>query len=165
MSVWRTLKAEDMKPYKINIVYAMQPSDPIQQLQFVNVMLQKINTDTTFFDKMLWIDEAGFNLYVTGNKQNTIYLNIVNPYFFIERRMRSLQVNVWAGGWSGGIMGPFMFDGTVNARSHIKILQNEILPAIRAIQNNQNLWFMHDGAAPHFAHTVINYLNQEFPGL
>jgi hypothetical protein len=118
-SVWRNLKAEEMKPYKINIANAMQPSDPIQRLQFANVMLQKINTDTTFFDKVLWTDEAEFNLDVTGNKQNTRYWNIANLHFFIERRMRSLQVNVWAGVWSGGIMGPFIFDGTVNARSYI----------------------------------------------
>jgi hypothetical protein len=150
-----------MKPYKISIVHAMHPSDPTQRLQFANVMLQRISTDPTFFDKVLWTDEAGFNLDGIGNKQNTKYWSVTNPNFIIERRIKSFQVNMWGGIWSGGIVGPFIFDGTISARSYLEMLQTEIIPIIRTIPNHQDLWFMQDGAAPHFSRIVRNYLNQE----
>jgi hypothetical protein len=147
----------------MNIIHAIKPSDSTQRLHFANVMLQKINIDPSFFDKVLWTDEAGFNLDGTKNKQNTRHWSVINPNFTVERRMKSFQVNVWAGIWSGGIVGPFIFNGTISARSYLEMLRNEIIPAIRAIPNYQDLWFMQDGAAPHFARTIRNYLDQEFP--
>lgn len=46
------------------------------------------------------------------------------------------------------------------------MLQENVIPAIREISLNghNQLWFQHDGAPPHYALRVRNYMDSEFPG-
>jgi len=47
----------------------------------------------------------------------------------------------------------------------MKMLKNQILPAIQAIigENFNQIRFQQDGAAPHYSREVCNYLNTVFP--
>jgi len=73
---------------------------------------------------------------------------------------------VWAGIWEEEIVGPYFFNtSNVTGETYLELLQTflfeylENIPVIR----RQNLLFQQDGAPPHFAICVRDYLNQSFP--
>lgn len=44
------------------------------------------------------------------------------------------EVTVWAGIWSGGVIGPYFYDGTVNAENYLEMLHEVVLE----LQNSPN---------------------------
>ena len=60
--------------------------------------------------KIIFLDEAHFDLGGHVNKQNFRIWGTENPYAYIEKPMHPKQVTVWCGFWSKGIIGPFFFE-------------------------------------------------------
>ncbi|CAF0839836.1 unnamed protein product [Rotaria sp. Silwood1] len=77
--------------------------------------------------------------------------------------MNAPGVTVWAGIWSGGIIGPFFFRDTVTAESYLEKLRDEIVPAIKSRMNLEEIFYMHDGAPAHYAQSVRYFLHETFP--
>jgi hypothetical protein len=77
--------------------------------------------------------------------------------------MNAPGVIVWAGIWSGGIIGPFFFHDTVTAESYLEKLNDKIVPAIENRMNLEEIFDMHDGAPPHYAQSVRKFLHETFP--
>jgi hypothetical protein len=77
--------------------------------------------------------------------------------------MQAEGVTVWAGIWSRGVIGPFYFEGTVTGQSYLSMLNNYFYPIFRRLPNKQSLFLMQDGASPHNALEVRDWLNQKFP--
>jgi hypothetical protein len=75
---------------------------------------------------------------------------------------------VWAGIIGGHIIGPFFIDGTLNADKYRQLHQTHVIPAITALFPGENggihhsIFFQQDGAPPHFALHVREYLNNVF---
>ena len=65
---------------------------------------------------------------------------------------------------SDSIVGPFILRDTMNAERYLVMLQDEICPVISTWENIEDLNFMQDGAPPHFAIVVREWLNAQFPG-
>ena len=61
------------------------------------------------------------------------------------------------------ILGPFILHDTMNAERYLTMLRDEVWP-ISAWDNIEDLIFMQDGAPPHFAIVVCEWLNVQFPG-
>ena len=61
-------------------------------------------------------------------------------------------------------MSPFIHRDTVNAEGYLSMLREEIWPVISTWKNIEDLIFMQDGAPPHFATVVHEWLNARFPG-
>lgn len=59
------------------------------------------------------------------------------------------------------IIGPFFFESTVNGANYLSMLNNEVLPVFA--QKGMPLFFQQDGAPPHFALSVRQWLNEWFP--
>lgn len=76
------------------------------------------------------------------------------------------SLNVWCGILDDTIIGPIFIDGNLRHETYLNILRNELeeildnLP-LRKIRNLQ--WFQQDGAGPHNARAIQDYLNQRFP--
>ena len=47
-------------------------------------------------------------------------------------------MNVWCGLSARGLIGPFFFEGTVTGEAYLEMLRSSILPAIRALNENQS---------------------------
>jgi hypothetical protein len=81
-----------------------------------------------------------------------------------------LQVMVWAGLLGTHVIGPYYFQNeNVNAVSYLRLLQDHIVPDMLIAAAAQgipagDLWFQQDGAPPHYATAVRDYLDQTFPG-
>ena len=87
------------------------------------------------------------------------------PNYYLEKPLHSEKITVWAAFSADGITGPFFYeDGggyveTVNKDRYLNILKGTFLPALRrkGIQLD-NIWFQQDGAAPHTAVAVLEWL-------
>lgn len=144
-SVYRILKY-DLKftPYKISIMQHLK-------------------------DTVIWFsDEAHFTLDGHVNKQNMRFWGTSKPDFYAERPLHSSKITVWAALSSTGIIGPFFYeeDGettTVTSQRYLTILKTKFLPKLRRryVEMN-NVWFQQDGATPHTAKIVLEWLAEKF---
>ena len=64
---------------------------------------------------------------------------------------------------SDRIVGPFILHDIMNAERYLTMLRDEVWPIISAWDNIKDLIFMQDGAPPHFAVVVREWLNAQFP--
>ena len=72
-------------------------------------------------------------------------------------------VTVWGALSSKGVVGPVFFDGTVDGSNYIEMLRDLVVPQFRIRAKFAELFFQQDGAPPHYALAVRDYLNQTFP--
>src|SRR5581483_7773486 len=133
------------------------------RFDFCTEFLKRVDGDPNFVNKILWTDESGFTLDGYGNVQQIRYWSKRNPNFCVESMIKSKTLHIWAGISSNGIIGPFFFERTITAEAYLDILQNKMLPQFQNLSNSQDIYFMQDGAGPHYALTVRNYLNNQFP--
>ncbi|MCP4491774.1 MAG: hypothetical protein GY820_31375 [Gammaproteobacteria bacterium] len=111
---------------------------------------------------IIFSDEAVFTVDGRVNKQNCRYWCDENPNFYTEQPLHSPKVMVWCALWSGGLIGPFFFEGSVTAPTYLEMLEKFFWPLIADHPNRQELFFMQDGAPPHFAITVRQWLDENF---
>ena len=69
------------------------------------------------------------------------------------------KVMVWAVVGEAGVIGPFFFEGNVDADSYLKLLEEEFFPVFSGYSNQSELLFLQDGAPPHWAQRVRDWLN------
>lgn len=141
----------------------LKDTDISSRLTFARWMLRNIVlTDVIWFS-----DEAHFTLNRYVNKQNMRFWGTSKPDFYEERPLHSQKVTVWAALSSAGIIGPFFYeeDGettTVTSQRYLTILKTKFLPELerRDIEMN-NVWFQQDGATPHTARIVLEWLAEK----
>lgn len=142
----------------------IKDTDISSRLSFAQLMLRNIDlTDVIWFS-----GEAHFTLAGHVNKQNMRFLGTSKPDFYAERPLHSQKFTVWAALSSIGIIGPFFYeeDGettTVTSQRYLTILKKKFLPELRRryIEMN-NVWFQQDGATPHTAKIVLEWLAEKF---
>jgi hypothetical protein len=100
-------------------------------------------------------DEANFFLSGYMNKENFRYWSRENPRLLHEKPQTSQKVVVSCAIGMCGIMGRCCFEDdtgravTVNADGYCKMLQNFLIPELRAKQLMDIIWFQQDGATAH----------------
>ena len=53
---------------------------------------------------------------------------------------------------------------TVNGASYLAMLEDYVWPAIQDHAEDQELWWMQDGAPPHCTQAVFSFLREKFDG-
>lgn len=72
---------------------------------------------------------------------------------------------VWCGILDDHIIGPFFVeDGTITGLRYLKLLEEELWPALADHPRISQLFFQQDGAQPHYALVVREWLDAKFPG-
>ena len=66
---------------------------------------------------------------------------------------------VWCGLSSNRLFGPNFFDETVTGSTYRQMLVDYAWPQLQ----HKRLYFQHDGAAPHYAVVVREWLDEKFP--
>ena len=156
-----------LKAYKIQITQEIKPTDFGLRRHFVNWAIQQKLENVNFFNKIIFSDEAHFQLGGFVNKQNCRIWAEENPREIMETRMHPLKVTVWCGLWAGGVIGPYFFEDangnavTVNGDRYRTMLNNFLWHEVEHI-DVQNMWFQQDGATCHTAAETINLLAQKF---
>ena len=163
-SLQRMMKELGLKPYRPQLLHALNEDDPDRRCEFASIFLNKLEEDSSLLDRIVWADEAIFKLNGHVNRHNCVYYATENPHAIITQELNSPGITVWAGVWVGGIIGPFFFhEGNVNASSYLEMLQKEVVPTIEEEMDLEEIVYMHDGAPAHYARVVRHYLDETFP--
>jgi len=164
-SVRRILKEHKFHPYKLKLINGLDEEDYAVRLEFCQWGIEIIDNEELDQSCICFGDEAIFHLNGHVNRHNCRYYSDVNPNYTQDIHFQHDQrIMVWCGIIDERVIGPFFFDGTVTGESYLNMVQNQILPAIEQQDDLDSIWFMQDGAPPHYANIVRNFLNQRFPG-
>lgn len=172
-SVLRLLKSEKYHPYKIQLIQELNDDDPDRRIQFCERVMDLCHANPGFHRRILFSDEATFCLNGTVNRQNCRYWSRGNPHWVAEGHTQYQQkLNVWAGILDNRILGPIFFEDNLTGERYLEFLRDELMPALTDLFPNENdpdipddnIWYQQDGAPPHFARPVRNFLDQHFPG-
>lgn len=161
-TVVQLIKEVGLRDFKATFVQNLSPDDKIHRQTFSMLWLDKLQFDPIIEDRVLWTDEASFNLNGTVNRHNYAYYAYENPNLLIPVLQKSASVHVWIGICSQGLVGPFFFEGNINADSYLNMLQEQIIPALQQFENWGEFYWQQDGAPPHWALRVREYLNDIF---
>lgn len=165
-SIIKILHLHHFHPYKMKLVQELSDDDFDRRLEFCEGMMARCDNANRFLFWTCFSDEATFQLSGQVNRHNMRYWATDNPYWMRKIHTQYPQkLNVWAGILCNKIVGPFFIDGNLNAQKYLDLLNNSIIPAIRNIVQGafDNVWFQQDGAQPHYALIVRDFLNNIFP--
>ncbi|XP_064470085.1 uncharacterized protein LOC135384831 [Ornithodoros turicata] len=164
-TVRKALKSHAFRPYKMQLVHAMNEDDYARRVQFCIDELSRIEANPLHLQFLLFSDEATFHINGHVNRHNCRYWSRNNPNLLLEQPVQSPKTTVWCGLWREGIVGPFFFDGTVPGENYLTMLQREFLPEFASLHMQKEVCiFMQDGAPPHFASEVRDWLTETSPG-
>lgn len=166
MTVRRIIREEGLRPYRVQSVQALYPGDYRARRNFCRWMLQKLEGDPHFFERILFTDEASFSSTAIVNRQNLRIWAERNPRAMMQRvHQGRFSVNVWAGIIGNTLIGPVYLPLRLNSRNYLHFLQRDLMPRLRDMiprHARHRIFFMHDGAPPHFGLQVRAFLNEMF---
>ena len=163
-STRRVIKQLKLRVYIPRLVQHLHEDDFDRRKEFCETMIENFQNDIGLVDRIIWSDEATFKLDGSVNRHNSVYYATQNPHLIQTKEVASLGLCVWAAIHSGGIFGPFFFAGTVNGQCYLEMLQQQFIPALETLPNHDEYLFQQDGAPPHYANVVRDWLNSRFDG-
>lgn len=171
-SISNIFNAAKYHPYKVRLVHELAEDDFDRRTEFCEIMMAKCDENPDFSKYIIFSDEATFYLSGHVNRQNVRYWSDTNPHWIQTCHTQHPQkVNVWVGIVQNRVVGPYFFDQNLTGQLYLEFLQNRLIPDLIDLfpeDNNINqlnilLWFQQDGAPPHYARAVRNYLDAVFP--
>jgi len=133
-------------------------------MQFCQWFQQMVNEDEEFVTNIVWSDEAQFKLNGTVNRHNRVYWAPENLHVRVGKAVNLPGVNVWCGLSARGLIGPFFFECTVTGEAYLEMLRLSILPAIRALYENSEVFCQQDGAPLHYHRDARFFLDENLQG-
>jgi hypothetical protein len=126
----------------------MIEDDPDHRLEFCGWIQRKVGEDAHFLGMIVSTDEVTFKLNGIVNRHNCVYLFSENPNVHVDKAVNLPGLSVCYGVSSRGVVGPFFFEGTVIGAAYLNMLQELIVPAVRQLYGDEDMWYQQDGA-PH----------------
>lgn len=164
--VCEILHEQLLHPYHLQRVQPLKPQDLQPRVQFCEWMQRKCRQNRSFLRRVLFTDEAGFTRDGIINFHNTHVWADENPHAIFESRFQDkFSINVWAGVIGDRLIGPYVLPQRINGQTYLAFLQNVLPELLDDVPYGDRLemWYMHDGAPPHYSISVRDYLNQMYP--
>lgn len=165
-TVHRIFRRNLLHPYHIQRVQELTENDRPLRVTFCTWFRQRVANDVHFCAKVLFTDECCFTRNGIINFHNAHNWSDVNPHATRQQRFQHrFSVNVWAGILGDTLLGPHVLPQRLNAASYLEFLENVLpnyLDDVPLLTRTQ-MWFMHDGAPPHFSRRVRDFLNATYP--
>lgn len=165
-TVWSVLKSYSLYPYHTQRVQTLLPRDFPARLNFCNWFQGMCSIVPHFSVRILFTDEATFSRNGIMNFHNQHTWAEDNPHAIIEgHHQYTFSLNVWAGIIGDNLVGPYIFRNALTGEVYHNFLRDELPELMEEVdlETRDSMWFMHDGAPPHFALNVRNYLDQQYP--
>jgi hypothetical protein len=159
-SFFRAAKEAGFRAYRPHTVVELSDDDFDRREEFCTTFLAMIQQKPGLVDKIIWSGESNFKLNGVINRHNCCYWATANPNYQIAIAEKADGITVWCGIHSGGIVGPFFFEGTMNGARYLDMLKSKVWPLIQ----RRRMYFHQDGAGPHYAIPVRAWLDEKFPG-
>lgn len=165
-SVHRTLKEQLLHPYHIQRVQDLHQGDFARRLQFCTWFQNKTTRNPLFASEILCTDEASFTRQGVLNFHNCHIWDDHHPH--ATRRtnfQQKFSINMWAGIIGHTLIGPYELPRQLRGDSYLNFLENVLPGLLEELPLNirQDMWFLHDGAPPHFARAVKLFLDDHYP--
>ncbi|CAG7720303.1 unnamed protein product [Allacma fusca] len=158
-TVQRLIKDSGLRVTRPTRVQQLKPEDYPKRIQFSNEMIARFQADNNLVDNIMWTDESSFDLSVTISTRNAICYGYSNPKRYIEKQIKPKNlVCVWCGIWSGGIIGLYFFESTVDGKAYLKLLQEFARPSVEQYDLMGTIYRQQDGAPAHWAKVVREFL-------
>ena len=148
--------------YKIQLLQELKPDDKPKRKEFAVNILEKMEEDGHFLNRICFSDEATFHVSGKLNKHNARIWGSENPHITREIERDSPKVNVWCGLLCNKVIGPFFFEEkTITADIYLDTLTEYVTPQLEEFQ--PHILFQQDGAPPHWGLKVREFLDKKFP--
>ena len=154
------MKQLGFKPYHPTLIVDLNEDDFDRRSEFCEIWLEKFKDNPYLIDRIFWSDEANFNLKRSVNRHNCTYWARENPHLKISVPNTKEGVTVWCGMSSNGLVGPYFFEDVVTGQSYKRMLVDYAWPKLK----KEDFYFQQDGAGPHYALLVREWLDGKFPG-
>jgi len=115
---------------------------------------------------VIFSDESLFTREGVFNSHNMHLWSDENPRIMRHRSFQTRwKMNVWAGIMGTEILGPVVPPDILTA-TFVDSLRNDLLEFLEEVPllERNKIVFQQDGAGPHNARIVTDYLNEHFPG-
>lgn len=162
-SIQRILKDNKFHPFKIHLHQGLLPRDYQNRINLVAWLV--VAQDRGILQRIMWSDESRFHNNCIVNRHNCHYWSQENPHWLREHRFQNIWgINVWCGIINGHIIGPKFYDGTLTGQRYLEFLRDDLPNYLEDIPYaiRLNMILQHDGAPPHNAAIVTNYLNEVY---
>lgn len=163
---WRILKRHSLHPYHLQKVQGLLPADFNPRVEFCRNILRRLDGNINFARNVLFTDEACFTRNGIPNIHNSHLWTEANPHAIVEaHHQHTFSLNVWAGIVGDVLVGPHFLPRRVGGAEYLDLLENHLGNLLEDVPLaiRQNMWYLHDGAPPHFTRQVRNWLNENFP--
>lgn len=163
--VWKTLRENQLYPFHVQRVHALQPEDHPRRVLFSEWLLQQHENNPNFLTKILVTDEASFTRNGINNFRNTHVWSLENPHAVRRTNFQQrFSVNVWAGIVNGVLVGPHILPDRLRGENYLAFLQNDLPGLLEDVPLNirQDMWLLQDGAPAHFGREVREFLDTTF---
>lgn len=164
--VHRVLQEQMLYPYHVQGVQELLLADPDARLAFCRFIQERRAEDMNFHNKILFTDEACFTRRGMTNFHNEHVYADENPHVSKQRHFQNeFRINVWTGIIGNFVIGPVILPIRLNGASYLDFLENTLPDLLEhlPLALRRDMWFLHDGAPPHFTLNVRNHLNIQFP--
>lgn len=151
-----------MHPYHTLQVQELLPQDLPKRVEFCRWLKMKLEEDNHFLSNILWTDESTFTRAGYFNTHNDHTWATQNPRVVkVTRTQHRFKANVWAGIVNRQLIGPFIFERSLNSVTYSEFLQNELPVLLENVPlvARRRLVFQQDGAPPHSTNAVRELLN------
>ena len=148
------------RPYRLTFVNELSDGD-MDRYESCRALLDTFSNAVSR-SKVLFSDECA--IYRSVRNRNVVFWSKENPNFTQELEHNPLRVMMWEGMTSDFLIGPYFFDGPVNAASYSAMLETLLIPQLRDRELLDDVRLHQDGAPAHFALSVRDILNERFPG-
>ncbi|GJQ80004.1 hypothetical protein Trydic_g9477 [Trypoxylus dichotomus] len=151
-TVWQILREIQFYPYHPPRESVLTLEDHPARVEFCEWFLHQCELNVDFMSNILITGESVFTR--TGIRSFQSAPNIQQQF----------SVNVWAGILNGTLIGPFILPTQLTSTQYLHFLENNLPELLEDVPLNvrRDMWFLHEGAAPHFAREVRQYLRDVF---
>jgi transposase len=157
-SVHRILRHHlHLYPYKMQLHQELETQDKVHRQEFATWLLG----NHSLIPKILWSDEANIHLNGEINRHNCRIWSTSKPTDTFTTSLHPQKLCVWFGFTSTFCLTPYFFDSTVTS-SYLTMLKEHVRPQLAHRHKLSSTLFMQDGAPPHFASVVRDYLYETF---
>lgn len=163
--VWQILKDQQLYPYHVQRVQALLPRDFPLRVALCRFIQNKLVQNPRFLSQVLFTDEACFSRNSIINFHNNHVWADNNPHAVIENHFQEqFSVNVWIGVIGDFLIGPHFLPGRLTGEQYRQFIEH-VLPELLEdvpLEQRRSMWFMHDGAPPHFSLVARQYLDENY---
>lgn len=162
-SVRKILKADlSYKPFKIPVVQELKDADFDARVEACSALLELLNNDPDVKSHIMMTDECIFSLDSSTSPSHTRHWSNSKPNAVQQKPLQPKRQLVWCGMTARNVVGPYFFDGPVNAESYQHMLETFLLPELRRLRLVRTIIFQQDGAPAHTARTSLEWLRGRF---